>query len=182
MDPVLDALRSLPMSLDEARTTVPDEPGLYAVWARFGALPGISGPRHPTAPLQLLHVGTAPNGVEAKATLRSRVLGEHLRGTTATSALRRTLAALLSERHGWQSRWTTKPVLVNRDELALSEWMAEKLDLTWAEHPQPWTVEAAVVAELEPPFNLAEDPADPLHPVVQAARKQWRDAARAARP
>ena len=72
-------------------------------------------------------------------------------------------------------------MLVNRDELALSEWMGEKLDLTWAEHPEPWTVEAAVVAELEPPFNLAEEPADPLHPVLQAARKRWRDAALAAR-
>ena len=57
--------------------------------------------------------------------------------------------------------------------------MDEKLQLTWAEHPEPWTVEAAVIAELEPPLNQAENRAHPSYAVVQEARKRWRDAARA---
>ena len=178
MDDVLGALRSTPVDLARARTEVPGEPGLYAVWAPFGAVPGISGPRHPVERLQLLYVGIAPNGPASGATLRSRVVGDHIRGTTGTSTLRRSLAALLSERQGWRSRWTTRPVLINRDELALSEWMAEKLRLTWAEHPEPWTVEAALIAELEPPLNLADNAADPLHGFVSEARKRWRDGAR----
>jgi hypothetical protein len=44
--------------------------------------------------------------------------------------------------------------------------------------PRAVTGEAALVAELEPPFNLAVDPAHPLHSVVQAARKRWREAAK----
>ena len=178
MDSVVAALRSLPVPLDEARAGVPSAPGVYAWWARFGALPGISGPRHDGADLQLLYVGIAPNGAASKATLRSRVVGDHIRGKTGSSTLRRSLAALLSEQQGWRSRWTTRPVLVNADELRLSEWMAERLQLTWAEHPQPWTVEAQVIAELEPPLNQADNAAHPLHPVVREARQKWRNDAR----
>ena len=180
MHSVVAALRSVPVSLDEARAGMPADPGLYAWWAPFGALPGISGPRHPTAALQLLYVGIAPNGTASKATLHSRVVRDHIRGTTGSSTLRRSLAALLSEREGWRSRWTTRPVLVNRDELALSAWMAEKLQLTWAVHPEPWTVEAGVIAELEPPLNQADNRAHPLYGYVQDARSRWRAAAREA--
>ncbi|MCZ2826691.1 MULTISPECIES: GIY-YIG nuclease family protein [unclassified Modestobacter] len=179
MNSVVAALRSLPVSLDEARAGVPAAPGVYAWWGRFGALPGISGPRHEVAGLQLLYVGIAPNGAASKATLRSRVVGDHIRGTTGSSTLRRSLAALLSEQQGWQSRWTTRPVLVNADELRLSEWMGEKLRLTWAEHSEPWTVEAEVIAELEPPLNLADNAAHPLHGFLRDARTRWREAARA---
>ncbi|MGY2079885.1 GIY-YIG nuclease family protein [Modestobacter sp. SYSU DS0657] len=179
MDDVPAALRSTPIFLERVGAELPAVPGLYAWWAPFGALPGISGPRHPEAGLQLLHVGIAPNGSASQATLRSRVVGDHIRGTTGSSTLRRTLAALLSDQQGWRSRWTTRPVLVNADELRLSAWMGEKLALTWTEHPQPWTVEAAVIAELEPPLNQADNSAHPLHSFVREARKRWREAARA---
>ncbi|WP_164700280.1 GIY-YIG nuclease family protein [Modestobacter sp. KNN46-3] len=178
MDDVVAALRGLPVPLAEAAADVPAAPGLYAWWGRFGALPGISGPRHETADLQLLYVGTAPNGATSQATLRSRVVGDHIRGTTGSSTLRRSLAALLSEQQGWRSRWTTRPVLVNADELRLSEWMAERLQLTWAEHPEPWTVEAQLIADLEPPLNQADNRDHPLHPFVREARTRWREAAR----
>ncbi|MCZ2804830.1 hypothetical protein O2W18_06955 [Modestobacter sp. VKM Ac-2983] len=178
MDDVVAALRGLPVPLIDAVTAVPAAPGLYAWWGRFGALPGISGPRHDAADLQLLYVGIAPNGAASKATLRSRVVGDHIRGTTGSSTLRRSLAALLSEQQGWRSRWTTRPVLVNADELRLSEWMAERLQLTWAEHPEPWTVETRVIAELEPPLNQSDNAAHPLHSFVRQARQKWREEAR----
>ncbi|NIH68227.1 GIY-YIG nuclease family protein [Modestobacter marinus] len=178
MDDLAAALCSEPLTLDRASDQVPAAPGLYAWWGRFGALPGISGPRHPAADLQLLYVGIAPNGATSRATLRSRVVGDHIRGTTGSSTLRRSLAALLSEQQGWRSRWTTRPVLVNADELRLSAWMGEALALTWAEHPQPWTVEAQVIAELEPPLNQADNAAHPLYPFVRDARQRWREAAR----
>ncbi|MCZ2849127.1 GIY-YIG nuclease family protein [Modestobacter sp. VKM Ac-2978] len=177
MDDVVAALRALPVPLAEAAASVPAVPGLYAWWGRFGALPGISGPRHEAADLQLLYVGTAPNGVASQATLRSRVVGDHIRGTTGSSTLRRSLAALLSEQQAWRSRWTTRPVLVNADELRLSAWMGEKLQLTWAEHPEPWTVEAQLIAELEPPLNQADNATHPLYSFVRDARTRWRGAA-----
>ncbi|MEU2349849.1 GIY-YIG nuclease family protein [Modestobacter sp. NPDC049651] len=180
MDEVLSALRSEPVELASVPASVPAEPGLYAWWASFGAVPGISGPRHPVADVQLLYVGIAPNSAASKATLRSRVVGDHIRGTTGESTLRRSLAALLSEQQGWRSRWTSRPVLVNRDELRLSEWMGERLRLSWAVHPEPWTLEAAVIAELEPPLNQADDSAHPLYEHVRDARRRWREAAKTA--
>ena len=180
MDDVVAALCSTPVPVPEAPDAVPAALGLYAWWGRFGALPGISGPKHPTAPLQLLYVGIAPNGSTSQSTLRSRVVGDHIRGTTGSSTLRRSLAALLVEQQGWKSRWTTRPVLVNRDELALSDWMAATLHVSWAEHAEPWTVEIDVIAELEPPLNQAENRGHPMHAFVAAARKRWREEAKAA--
>lgn len=181
MDDVVAALCSTPVPVPGAPDAVPAAPGLYAWWGRFGALPGISGPRHPTLPLQLLHVGIAPTGSTSPATLRSKVVGDQIRGTTGSSPLLRTFAALLAEHEGWSSRWTTRPVLVNRDEVALSGWMAQTLQVSWAEHATPWTVEADVIAELEPPLNQAENRGHPMHVVVSEARRRWREAARASR-
>ncbi|WP_131801755.1 GIY-YIG nuclease family protein [Klenkia soli] len=180
MDAVVAALHSPPVPVPDAAEAVPAVAGLYAWWGRFGALPGISGPRHPTAPVQLLYVGIAPNGSTSRSTLRSRVVGDHIRGTTGSSTLRRSLAALLVEQQAWRSRWTTRPVLVNKDELALSDWMAQTLHVSWAEHPEPWTVESAVIAELEPPLNQAENRGHPMHEFVAAARRRWREEAKAA--
>ena len=159
---MVEALDSLLVPVPEAMTAVPPVPGVYAWWGRFGALPGISGPRHPTAPVQLLYIGIAPSGA------------------TGSSTLRRSLAALLTEQQGWRSRWMTRPVLVNRDELALSDWMAQTLHVSWAEHAEPWTVESAVIAELQPLLNQAENKAQPLHGFVADARRRWREAAKAA--
>ena len=153
---------------------VPAEPGLYAWWAPPGAVPGIVGPAHPRGDLQLLYVGLARSGGAARSTLRSRVVGNHIRGTTGQSTLRRSLASLLGDREGWRTRWTTRPVLVNADELRLSEWMTARLQLTWAVHPEPWKVEDDVIEVLQPPLNQAANRGHPLYEHVKAARQAWR--------
>jgi hypothetical protein len=171
-------LLSCPVLITEATASVPIEPGLYAWWAPAGAIPGVAGPAHPTDALELLYVGIARSGPASKSTLRSRVVGNHIRGTTGQSTLRRSLAALLSEREGWRSRWTTRPVLISEDELRLSEWMGGTLRLTWAACPEPWTVEAAVIEQLQPPLNQADNRAHPLYRYVKDARSRWRAEAR----
>lgn len=153
---------------------VPVEPGLYAWWAPPGAVPGIVGPAHPDAGLELLYVGQARSGGAARSTLRSRVVGNHVRGTTGQSTLRRSLASLLSEREGWHTRWTTRPVLVNKDELRLTEWMTARLQLTWAVHPTPWRVEDDVIEAMQPPLNQALNRGHPLYEHVRDARRSWR--------
>ncbi len=69
-------------------------------------------------------------------------------------------------------------MLVNRDELALSDWMAQTLHLTWAEHPEPWTVEAGAIAELGAAAEPAENRSHPMRQFVAEARKRWREEAR----
>jgi hypothetical protein len=129
MDDVVTKLQSEPQPFGVAAEAVPAAPGLYAWWAPAGGVPGIDGPAHPSAELELLYVGIAPNGAASKATLRSRLVRNHIRGTTGQSTLRRALASLLSEREGWRSRWTMRPVLVDEDETRLSLWMGKSADL-----------------------------------------------------
>jgi hypothetical protein len=179
----LALLLSRPVPIAEAAELptaggVPAVPGLYVWWGQADAIPGIAGPTHPEGDVQLLYVGIARSGPASKSTLRSRVVGNHIRGTTGQSTLRRSLAALLSEREAWRSRWTTRPVLVPEDEARLSEWMADALRLTWAPHAAPWTVEAAVIEQLQPPLNQADNRAHPLYRHVKNARSRWRLTAR----
>lgn len=121
--PVIARLLSSPVGIAEATAPdgVPAEPGLYAWWGPAGAIPGITGPAHLSSDLELLYVGIARSGQASRSTLRSRVVGNHIRGTTGQSTLRRSLAALLSEREGWRSRWTTRPVHISDDEQRLSQ-------------------------------------------------------------
>lgn len=170
-------LRSDVVGVEQARDAVPAEPGLYAWWSLPNALPGIRGPRHPDGEHELVYVGIARSGPSSKATLRSRVVGNHVRGTTGQSTLRRSLASLLFEREGWRSRFTDRPLLVPDDELRLNEWMQHHLSLTWAVNEQPWTVEAPVIAELTPPLNQSANSSHPLYRHVGDARRRWRQAA-----
>ncbi|RBY76265.1 GIY-YIG nuclease family protein [Blastococcus sp. TF02-09] len=174
----LGDLRGDVVGVQQARGAVPAQPGLYAWWARPGALSGITGPAHPVGERELLYVGLARSAPSSRATLHSRVVGNHIRGTTGQSTLRRTLASLLVEQEGWRSRFTDRPLLVPEDEQRLTAWMEQHLALSWAVHEQPWTVEARVITELAPPLNQSANSAHPLYPHVREARRRWREAAR----
>lgn len=170
-------LRGYLVGVHEAPDAIPAEPGLYAWWSVPGALPGISGPLHPDGERELVYVGIARSGPSSAATLRSRVVGNHIGGTTGQSTLRRSLASLLYEREGWRSRFTDRPLLVTEDEARLNKWMEEHLAVSWAVHEQPWTVEAQVISELTPPLNQSANSAHPLYGHVRQARQRWREAA-----
>ena len=156
---------------------MPAEPGLYAWWAAARALPGVAGPAHPSSGVQLLYVGIAPSRSTSRSRPRSRVLGDHAGGSTGSSTLRRSVAAMLSEREQYRTRRTSRTVLVPEDELRLSAWMRDRLSLTWAVHPEPWSVERWVIEQLGPALNQAENTAHPSHAAVRAARARWRRSA-----
>jgi len=182
-DAVVAALLAGPVELAAAQRSpsdggAPAEPGLYAWWAAAGSIPGIAGPAHPCAPLEMLYVGIAPSRATSKARLRSRLLGNHAGGNTGSSTLRRSLAALLTDSEQYRTRWTSRTVLLPEDEQRLTEWMRANLWLTWAVHEVPWAVEAEVIERLAPPLNQADNSAHALYPFVRAARKRWTDSAR----
>ena len=169
-------LRGTVMRIDAAREAIPARPGLYAWWSQPSSLPGISGPPHPDGEYELLYVGIARSGPSSRATLRSRVVGNHIGGTTGQSTLRRSLASLLYEQEGWRSRYTDRPLLSADDEARLSDWMQGNLKLSWTLHEQPWTVEAQVIAELTPPLNQSANSSHPQYRFVREARRRWRAA------
>ena len=161
-----------PVDADGARATLPRGSGLYAWWSPPGLVLGVTGPAHPSVDgLELLYIGLARN-------LRTRVGRNHFRGPTGSSTLRRALVALLMRSEGYTTCWTTDRVVpVDADEARLSAWMREHLWVTWAEHPDPETVESAVIKGLAAPLNQAHNKAHPLHSMVVAARAAYRASA-----
>jgi hypothetical protein len=161
-----------PADADQAEAELPRAPGLYAWWAPPGLLPGVSGPAHPdVAGRELLYIGLARN-------LRARVAGNHFRGPTGSSTLRRALVALLMTSERYTTRWTrTRVVPIDADEDRLSAWMREHLRVTWAQHPKPDEVESAVISELGPPLNQMHNKAHPLHAMIAGARAAYRASA-----
>jgi len=178
-------LQSTPLHLAdverlESSGGIPASSGVYAWWAGSGAIPDIEGPPHPVEPgLELLYIGIAPKRAQSASNLRRRVLGKHARGGSGGSTLRRAVAALIGDSQGYRTRRTSRTVLLPEDEERLSGWMRDNLRVTWVEHPQPWTVETALIAELGPPLNQAGNAHHPLHGLVKAARARWRGSAQA---
>src|SRR4051794_25700195 len=95
----VDRLRGPLCSVREAHAAppggLPNAPGLYAWWVLPDAIQGIEGPDHPTESMQLLYVGIAPKDNDSRASVRSRVRGQHLGGNVGSSTFRQSLAALL---------------------------------------------------------------------------------------
>ena len=159
------AIADLSASLHEVGdlpTQLPAKSGLYAWWAAPDVLADFPGSPHPRAGgYRLLYVGIASN-------LRRRILQNHLR-RSGSSTLRRTLAGLLMESQGYQTRRTDRVVLIDSDEIRLTAWMDTYLRLSWSEHPAPREVEQAIIETLTPPLNV-DHASGPRRDAVKAAR------------
>lgn len=123
-----------PYTLEEAsvNTGLPRTPGLYAWWItdpqKLAKVPLTSRENG----LSLIYVGIAKSGPKAASDLRSRVLGKHIRGSLGNSTLRRSLAALLWEEHGWKPVRPGDRVLLSPEHNEqLSHWMANHLRVAW---------------------------------------------------
>ncbi len=157
---------------------LPAAPGLYAWWVTSpDALPSV--PLEPRGDgLSLLYVGIARNRPGSRATLRSRVGGNHLRGNIGASTFRLTLASLLWEQEGWTPVWRRdRPVLSPEDNRALSVWQREHLRVAWCTHDEPWAIEKTVIEQMKPPLNLAGNEAHAFRRTLTEARAALRSAA-----
>jgi hypothetical protein len=180
VDDVVQALVSDPVDVEAARRMLPTKNGLYAWWTYEGAIPGVPTQPHPRdKALALFYVGIAPRDAKSSATLKSRIVKNHLGGNTGSSTFRFALAALLMEAlQLTPERTETKYVLSSTQNRVLSTWQREHLRLSWAEHDRPWEIEGDVVAALSPPLNLAGNSSHPFHQTLSDARARFRDAAR----
>jgi hypothetical protein len=177
---VAERLRQAPHAIPDAHRKpaaggIPEQPGAYAWWVSPGSIPGIKGPAHPAESFELLYVGIAPKDEKSKATLRSRIRGQHLGGNIGSSTFRQSLAALLVESEGWvTSRSGSRSQLMPEHNRALSEWQQDHLRLAWVERPRPWEVEARVIALMQPPLNLADNASHPLYARLKMLRAKLR--------
>ena len=85
---VVGDLAESPVPAVTAADEVPDRPGLYGWYCNYRLVPDAQ-PRLPDpSGWNLLYVGIAPSRSTSKATLRSRVLGQHLGGNVGSSTFR----------------------------------------------------------------------------------------------
>jgi hypothetical protein len=179
IEEVITKLTSIPKSLEEATSPsgLPREPGLYAWWTVPGSIPDVPRCPHPRVPdLDLFYVGISPSSAKSSQNLRKRVAGNHIKGNTGGSTFRLTLASLLFETMAWQPVMTDRPVLARDDNTALTAWQHEHLRLTWAVHPEPWTIEHEMIDHLRPPLNLAGSTHE-FGATLSAARRRFKEAA-----
>lgn len=147
--------------------------GLYAWWHLPGDLGlvthGASGPTTTEdGTLELAYVGIA-------SSLRERLLRSHLASSTGSSTLRRALGAWLGPDLGWVTEWRSGRVQHEAaSEDAITSWMSQHLFVTWTEHPDPDTVEPAVITLLRPPMNHQHNQSHPNWRALDHARRAWR--------
>jgi hypothetical protein len=173
---VIAALTASPRSLEDAESPagIPSAAGLYAWWTVLGSIPHIPRCPHPTvSDLDLFYVGISPSNARSSQNLRKRVAGNHIKGNTGGSTFRLTLASLLFEAMGWHPIMTDRSVLTAEDNRALTTWQRQHLRLTWVAHPEPWTVEHAVIERMRPPLNLAGSTHE-FGPTLSAARRRFK--------
>lgn len=86
VDDVVQALVSDPVDVEAARRMLPAKNGLYAWWTCEGAIPGVPTQPHPRdRALALFYVGIAPRDAKSSASLKSRIVKNHLVGNTGSS-------------------------------------------------------------------------------------------------
>ncbi len=151
---------------------VPARPGLSA-WYFRGSIPGVS--TNGCIAFEggsLLYLGMSPRGTSSSQNLRKR-LTYHYRGNAEGSTLRLTLGVLLGtdadialRRVGSGKRMT----FTHLGEQWLDAWMATNALVTWYEHPAPWRIEAALLARLWCPLNVADNAHHPFVGELQARR------------
>lgn len=172
------ALQATPMwtydDLASRSPTAPAKaPGFYAWWQTPNALPTVPGTAHPTAPLELLYVGIAPNNATSKSNLRKRLTNHH-RSAIGSSTFRFDLTAFLWEQHGWAPFWTDRPKLPDQHMSDLAAWQRLHLSVQWVEVSQPWLFEVDVIRALRPPLNRGHNNSHPFYPQVGQARDRLR--------
>ncbi len=153
-----------------------DRAGLYAWWVDARGARDLSlGLGHRVKPGRIYAGQTGatkwPSGKTGRATLRSRIGGNHLNGRIRGSTFRLTLASALSGPLGLISE---SRKLSNASERRLSNWMRDHLQV--AVHPFPdrdalGDLEDHVLAKLDPPLNLDGMRATPLREALSRKRR-----------
>ncbi len=174
VEEALRLLSGVPVGLDVAVKGLSRGSGVYAWWADPSIFPDLIGPPNASvASLRLLYLGRATS-------LRGRILRNHLR-RSGSSTLRRTLAGLLVS-EGYRTTWTDRVVLVAEDETRLTAWMYAHLHLTWAQDPEPATIETELVRRLHPPLNVHGVDPEHIQAAVVAAKNSYNTSSRPTRP
>lgn len=154
-----------------------DEAGLYAWRVDPAGLALLSAVFSTSLP-PLIYAGQAgaSSSVAATpraATLRSRIMGNHLSGSISSSTFRRTLTAAL--RAPLDLELGQPGRLTRESNKAVSEWMRAHLSVTTASCPDRAAlaaIETAALQALDPPLNLMGMASTPVRRRLKELRRQ----------
>jgi hypothetical protein len=150
--------------------------GLYSWWVDEGGASDLSrglGHRVRTGRIYAGQTGATkwPSGQRGKATLTSRIGGNHLRGQINGSTFRLTLASILADRLGLERGISGR--LDRVQEQRLSTWMCDHLQVAvhpFVERDALGDLEHLVLNTLDPPLNLDGRPPTPLRTTLTRLR------------
>ncbi|WP_043494213.1 GIY-YIG nuclease family protein [Streptomyces viridosporus] len=151
---------------------VPAASGVYGWYFEQAPHPALVAGR-------LLYVGIAPRYMANRTStqnLQNRVR-YHFRGNAEGSTLRLSLGCLLGlelRRVGSGKRLT----FGQAGEAKLSQWMADNARVCWVEHDEPWTLESALISQLDLPLNLDQNGHNAFHAQLKEIRARARQQAR----
>ena len=158
-----------------------DRPGMYSWWVDEEGWVALSNGIGIPIEAGRIYAGQTgatrwPSGRTGRATLRSRIGGNHLSGRITASTFRLTLAAVLRQPIGLEQIGPKR--LSPESQRQLSRWMRQHLLL--AVHPcadpDPLAdLERRVLAELDPPLNLEGMTPTPIRTRLSALRASMRN-------
>ena len=149
------------------------EPGLYSWFADAEGARQLAHGLGLPVPEGLIYAGQAGAGT-SRATLGSRIRGNHLGSDIYGSTFRLTLASAL------RTRLRLEPIgggHMNRDgEARLTGWMQQHLMVSvvpYPDRPGLGAFETVVLARLDPPLNIAKRPATPVRTKLTSLRRTF---------
>ena len=152
--------------------------GLYSWWATSTATELLFQLQAVGPPPYLLYVGQAgatrwPSGRKSTATLKSRILSNHISGNTLSSTFRHTISAILVR--PLHLRVASSGRLLLEDNRRVSAWIQQHLRIAIAPWPDRDTLEAIesqVLDALDPTLNIDGRPATPFREHLTKLRRQ----------
>jgi hypothetical protein len=153
-----------------------DGPGLYSWWVDEGGADDLSQGLGQPVRVGRIYAGQTgatkwPSGKTGKATLRTRIGNNHLKGRIRGSTFRLTLGAALQRRLELQSIGTN--TMAADSEHRLSRWIADHLDVAvfpFQDADALANLEHRVLRVLDPPLNLDGMDITPLRAALRALR------------
>ncbi|MBO0678741.1 hypothetical protein JRC04_14835 [Mycolicibacterium sp. S2-37] len=160
---------------------IPAEAGAMGWW--FREIPGDidTGGCEQRDGWTLLYVGVSPGPPPASGKpaapqdLRKRIRYHFGAGSADAqgSTLRKSLGVLLGDQLGFALRrvGTGKRQTFAGGEAVLTRWMAENAAVSWVLHPEPWHLEAKLIAALDLPLNIQGNQHNAFAPQLKRLRR-----------
>lgn len=172
-----DEQRADPLASFPADPTIASHAGHYSWWADDAAR-SIIGARLGVPIPRLIYAGQAdatrwPSGTTSKATLGSRIRGNHIGGNASSSTFRLTLSGLLLEP---LDLVVANPGCLQREDNGrVSDWIEEHLRVAivaYDDRDSLEEIEKAVLALLDPALNLDGRPKTASRTLLSNLRKR----------